>query len=64
MFDITTHTPTEKPSEKSFGIVFSIVFLVIALYSLIHSNEFYFLALVVSVIFILLAFQIKNIIVT
>jgi len=45
-----------KPSERSFGIVFSIVFLIVALYPLTSFQDFYLWALIVSVIFLLLAF--------
>jgi large-conductance mechanosensitive channel len=44
-------------NEKSFGIVFSIVFLAIALYPLINSLEINLWAIVVSAIFLLLAFM-------
>ena len=50
-------SPTLKQgSVKSFGISFSIVFLIIGLYPLINSQEHHLWAIVVSVIFLLLAF--------
>ena len=56
MSDIYSHVSTEQSSEKSFGIVFSIVFLIVALYPLINSENIRIWALVVSIIFFLLAF--------
>ena len=56
MSEISSHVPTEQSSEKSFGVVFSIVFLIIALYPLITSEGLRIWALVVSIIFFLLAF--------
>jgi len=56
MFESTSHTPTEKSSEKSFGIVFSIVFLIIALYPLTNSEDIRLWAIIISAIFLLLAF--------
>jgi len=50
------HISTEKSSEKSFGIVFSIVFLVIALYPLTNSDNFHIWAIIISALFLLLAF--------
>lgn len=50
------HTSIERPSPKSFGIVFSIVFLIIALYPLTNSEDILLWAMVVSAIFLLLAF--------
>ena len=50
------HTSTEKPSEKSFGVVFSIVFLIIAIYPLIKDEDVRLWAIIVSGIFLLLAF--------
>jgi Mg2+/Co2+ transporter CorB len=47
---------TEQSSEKSFGIVFSIVFLIVALYPLVNSEGLRMWALIVSVVFLLLAF--------
>ena len=54
---------SEINSEKSFGIVFSIVFLIVALYPLINSESLRIWALVVSIIFFLLAFLAPKILV-
>ena len=51
------------PTEKSFGVVFSIVFLIVSLYPLINSESFRIWALVVSIIFFLLAFLAPKILV-
>jgi hypothetical protein len=48
------------PTEKSFGIVFSIVFLIVALYPLIDSEGLRIWALIISAIFLLLAFIAPN----
>ena len=56
MSEIASHVSTEQSSEKSFGVVFSIVFLIVALYPLISSEGLRIWALVVSIIFFLLAF--------
>ncbi len=56
MFEFTSHVPTKQSSPKSFGIVFSIVFLIVALYPLTKSEDFHVWALVMSVIFLLLAY--------
>jgi hypothetical protein len=50
------HTSTERSSPKDFGIIFSIVFLIIALYPLTNSEDVRLWAMVVSAIFLLLAF--------
>ena len=63
MSEISSHVSTEQSSEKSFGVVFSIVFLIIALYPLITSEGFRIWALVVSIIFFLLAFLAPKILV-
>jgi hypothetical protein len=47
-------------SSKSFGIVFSVVFLIIALYPLTSSDRVRILALIVSAMFLLLAFVAPN----
>ena len=54
------HIPTEKSSPKSFGVVFSIVFLIVALYPLIDSESLRIWALIISAIFLLLAFIAPN----
>jgi hypothetical protein len=56
MLEPTSHIPTEQSSPKSFGIVFSIVFLIVALYPLSNSEDLRIWALVVSAIFLLLAY--------
>ena len=63
MSETTSYIQTEKPSEKSFGVVFSIVFLIVALYPLINSEGLHIWALVVSIIFFLLAFLAPKILV-
>lgn len=47
--------------EKSFGVVFSIVFLIVALYPLVNSEEFRIWALIVSTVFLLLAFVVPQV---
>jgi hypothetical protein len=56
MSESTSHIFTEQSSPKSFGVVFSIVFLIIALYPLINSEDVRLWAIIVSAIFLLLAF--------
>ena len=51
-----SHIPTEQSSPKSFGIVFSCVFLIIALYPLTNSADIRLWAIIISAIFLLLAF--------
>ena len=63
MTEISRHVSTEQSSEKSFGVVFSIVFLIVALYPLINSEDLRIWALVVSIIFFLLAFLAPKILV-
>ena len=63
MTEISRHVSTEQSSEKSFGVVFSIVFLIAALYPLITSAGLRIWALVVSIIFFLLAFLAPKILV-
>ena len=46
----------QTSSEKSFGIVFSSIFLIIALYPLFNSSNYHIWALIVSVVFLLLAY--------
>ena len=55
------HVPTEKSSPKSFGFLFSIVFLIVALYPLLHSESLRIWALIISAVFLLLAFIAPNI---
>jgi len=61
MSESTGHIPTEQSSPKSFGIVFSIVFLIVALYPLANSEDLRIWALIVSAIFLLLAFVAPNV---
>jgi hypothetical protein len=63
MTEISRHVTTEQSSEKSFGVVFSIVFLIVALYPLLTSAGLHSWALVVSIIFLLLAFLAPKILV-
>ena len=63
MSKTTSHITIEQSSPKSFGIVFSIVFLIVALYPLINSESLRIWALVVSIIFFLLAFLAPKILV-
>ena len=63
MSEIASHISTEQSSEKSFGVVFSIVFLIVALYPLITFADLRIWALVVSIIFFLLAFLAPKILV-
>jgi len=56
MSEISSHVSTKQSSEKSFGVVFSIVFLIVSLFPLlINSEGLRIWALVVSIIFFLLA---------
>ena len=48
--------PTEQSSEKSFGVVFSIVFLIIALYPLTNSEGIRLWSIILSALFLVLAF--------
>ena len=64
MTEISRHISTEQSSEKSFGVVFSIVFLIVSLFPpLINSEGLRIWALVVSIIFFLLAFLAPKILV-
>ena len=64
MTEESRHASIEQSSEKSFGIVFSIVFLIVSLYPLlINSEGLRIWALVVSIIFFLLAFLAPKILV-
>ena len=55
MTEISKQASTERSSEKSFGLVFSIFFLIVALYPLLTSSSLRMWALVLSIIFLLLA---------
>ena len=61
MSESTSHIPTEKSSPKSFGIVFSFVFLIVSLYPLINSEGIRLWAVIVSAVFLLLAFMLPNV---
>ena len=63
MSEIASHVSTERSWEKAFGVVFSIVFLIVSLYPLINSESLRIWALVVSIIFFLLAFLAPKILV-
>ena len=64
MSKIASHVSTEQSSEKSFSVVFSIVFLIVSLFPpLINSEGLRIWALVVSIIFFLLAFLAPKILV-
>ena len=63
MTEISRHVSTVQSSEKSFGVVFSIVFLIVSSYPLINSESLRIWALVVSIIFFLLAFLTPKILV-
>ncbi|MDA9029408.1 SxtJ family membrane protein [Candidatus Pseudothioglobus singularis] len=52
----SSNLPVEESSPKSFGIVFSIVFLIVSLYPLTNFKSISIWALIVSIIFLLLAF--------
>ena len=56
MSETTGRIHAEQGSEKSFGIVFSILLLIVALYPLTSSQEIRLWALILSVVFLLLAF--------
>ena len=56
MSELNSHINTEQSTEKSFGVVFSIVFLIVALYPIINSEGLRIWALVLSVIFLILAY--------
>ena len=56
MSEINSNIKTEIPSEKSFGVVFSIIFLIICLYPLIHGEPYRLWSLILSILFLFLAF--------
>ena len=56
MSEINSNIKTEIPSEKSFGVVFSIIFLIICLYPLIHDEPYRLWSLILSILFLFLAF--------
>lgn len=61
MSEPTGHIPTEYSSPKSFGIVFSIVFFIVALYPLTNFKDIHLWAIIVSAVFLLLAFVVPNV---
>ena len=60
MSETSSNFSTAQGSEKSFGVVFSIVFLIIALYPLSDSQTPHLWAVIVSTIFLLLAFLVPK----
>ena len=56
MSGTSNNLPVEESSPKSFGIVFSIVFLIVSLYPLTNFKGISIWALIISIIFLLLAF--------
>jgi hypothetical protein len=48
--------PPTRPTEKSFGIVFSILFLIIAIYPLTSNHPIHVWSLVLSTLFLILAY--------
>ena len=60
MPELTSYISTEQSSPKSFGVVFSIVFLIFALYPLSNSKDIHLWAIIISAIFLLLAFVVPQ----
>ena len=56
MSEVISHISIKSGSEKSFGLVFAILFLILAIYPLFQAENLKIWALLVSVIFFLLAF--------
>ena len=56
MSESINHISSEQSSPKSFGIVFAIVFLIVALYPLANSEDIRLWAIIVSAVFLLLAY--------
>ena len=56
MSEVISHISIKSGSEKSFGLVFAILFLILAIYPLFKAENLKIWALLVSVIFFLLAF--------
>ena len=63
MLESSKNIYTKQGSEKSFGVVFSIVFLIIALYPLFGSEGFRLWALIMSALFLFLAFFVPKILI-
>ena len=61
MVEHNSQMASNQSSEKSFGIVFSIVFLIVALYPLSNSEDIRLWAIIVSAVFLLLAFVVPNV---
>jgi len=60
MSESSSNIPIEQSSPKSFGIVFSIVFLIVSLYPLTNSEGLRIWAIIISVIFAILAYLVPN----
>jgi ABC-type Fe3+ transport system permease subunit len=60
MSESSKNIPIQQSSPKSFGIVFSIVFLIVSLYPLTNSEELRVWAIIISVIFAILAYLAPN----
>jgi len=56
VLEASNHRSVRQSSEKSFGVVFSIIFLMVALYPWTNSQDFLLWALILSGIFLVLAF--------
>ena len=61
MSESTIHIPIEQSSPRSFGVVFSFVFLIVALYPLTNYEDIRLWAIIVSAIFLFLAFIVPQI---
>ena len=61
MSENNSQSSTGQSSEKSFGIVFSIVFLIVALYPLTNFKDIHLWAIIVSAVFLILAFVAPNV---
>ena len=64
MLETNSQIEISQSSLKSFGVVFSFVFLIVALYPLIYSKSLNILALIVSAIFLLLAYLAPKLLIT
>ncbi len=56
MSEFKSNVETKMASEKSFGIVFAVVFLLIGLYPLLKGGEIRWWSIIITLIFLLLAF--------
>jgi len=56
MIEISENNSIETSSDKSFGVVFSLVFFIVAIYLWINSEGVYIWELVISILFLLLAY--------